>query len=100
MSINVLQNQSFLDIAIQHTGSALNAFDIAYLNNMSVSSDLKPGITLGISGIIEVNKNKEVFNYYQLRKIQPATSLLSDLIVINPLEGIGYWEVENEFKVE
>jgi hypothetical protein len=96
MEIIVLHNQSLLDIAIQHTGSVFNAFEIAVANNIAISDDLIPGMLLVIPESIK--KNNDILNYYASKKIQPATA-----ITVNPedpiLEGIGFWRIEKDFKI-
>lgn len=96
MEIIVLHNQSLLDIAIQHTGSVFNAFEIAVANKISITDDLTPGMLLMIPEGIK--KNNDILNYYTSKKIQPATA-----IYVNPedpiLEGVGFWRIEKDFKI-
>ena len=92
----VLHNQSILDFAIQHTGSAQNAFEIAMANNMSITDQLMAGSELVIPNSI-VN-DVDVKNYYQSKAIQPATAITTiiDDNTEPKLEGIGYWIIGDD----
>ena len=93
--ITVLNRQSLLDIAIQHTGSVFNAFDIALANGLAVSEMVEPGAILILP---EVEQNTDILNYYSAKKIQPATAL-QDLKIIEEKRGIGWMKVGRTFKV-
>lgn len=95
MGITVLNRQSLLDIAIQHTGSVFNAFEIALVNGLAVSDTVEPG---SIFILPEVEQNTDILNYYTAKKIQPATALES-LEIIEELRGIGWMIVEQSFKI-
>jgi hypothetical protein len=45
-SIVVLQGQSIWDVAVQHTGYALDAFGIAAANGLSTTGDISAGQVL------------------------------------------------------
>lgn len=98
MKIPVLHNQSFLDIAIQHTGNVLNAFNLARANNRSIAESIPAGTLIDVPDA--TIKNTDILAYYQSQRIRPATEIQPDLIEIRPLSGIGYWEVETEFIIE
>lgn len=97
MEITVLHNQSFLDIAIQHTGSVFNAFSIAVSNGRAVSDVLIPGESLIIPD--EVTNDDDVINYYQSKQLQPATGII-DLSVIELKRGIGWMKIGSSLKVD
>lgn len=95
MAITVLHNQSLLDIAIQHTGSALNAFKIAKANGLAVSDELIPGLELIIPD--SVQNDEDILRYYTSRMIQPATAIIIIDDNTEPkLEGIGYWIIGDD----
>ena len=94
----VLHNQSILDFAIQHTGSAQNAFEIAMANNMSVTEQLTAGHTLVIPSSI-VN-DVDVKNYYQSKSIQPATDITQYEDSEENPEGISIWILNQNFIVQ
>ena len=97
MNIVVLHHQSFLDLAIQHTGSVENAFILALQNGKSLTDDLEYGEALNLEPTT-INQNKDILSYYQSKKLQPATA-----VILPPeaerLEGIGYWVIQTDFKV-
>lgn len=95
MAVTVLHNQSLLDVAIQATGKAENAILIAVANNISITDDLEPGTELIIP---DVPMDLDVIAYYRAKNIQPATALKTE--EINYPEGINYWEIEKNFKVQ
>ena len=96
MTITVLHNQSLLDVSIQHTGSVFNAFKIAVANGLSVSDSLIAGSELMIPN--EVQNDDDVLNYYRSKNLQPATAI-ADKKVIPSYGGIGWMQIENDFKV-
>ena len=95
MAVIVLHNQSLLDIAIQATGKAENAIFIAIANNISITDDLEPGSELIIP---EVSEDLDVKSYYRAKNVHPATAIRDK--DINYPEGINYWEIEKNFKVQ
>lgn len=96
MTTKVLERQSLLDFAIQHTGSVANAFAIAVANNISVSSFLIAGSELLIPG--DVLKDEDILNFYNSKQIKPATGTVKTPL---PIErgGIGYMQIGSTFKV-
>lgn len=96
MKVIVLHNQSFLDLAIQHTGTAENAFALALANGLSITDDLAVGNWL-MADSQELNANKEILNYYQSKSIQPATAISGKQEGESQLEGIGYWAINLDF---
>ncbi|HAO08212.1 MAG TPA: hypothetical protein DCQ50_14780 [Chryseobacterium sp.] len=96
MEITVLHNQSVLDIAIQHTGSVLNAFSIAAANNMAVSDTLIAGSALLIPET--VTNDADIYRLFKDNNLRPATSI-SDTSVIPSGKGLGWMQIKNNFKV-
>ncbi|GEN71572.1 hypothetical protein [Chryseobacterium lathyri] len=93
----ILNNQSILDIAIQHTGDVQNCFAIAIYNGFSVSDILSAGLPVEIPE--DLLKNTDVLNAYRAKKIQPATGLAAQNNEIPLLKGIGYMRIGGDFKV-
>ena len=94
----ILNNQSILDVALQHTGSVENCFAIAIANGFSVSDLLSAGLPADIPE--NIPKNTDVLNYYNAKKIQPATGTTAEQDNEIPvLRGIGYMQLGNSFKV-
>jgi hypothetical protein len=76
MTIKALQNQSLLDIAIQEFGSAEAAFDIALLNDLSITDELTAGQVLEIPFFEKMEfANRPIADYYKNRGLKPATAL-------------------------
>ena len=98
MTVIITSKQSLIDIALQNTGSAQNAFLIAKENSLAVTDYLVPGYELVIPEGIPFNR--EILNFYQTKKVKPATSLDVDDIKIQPLTGIGYWVIGETFEVQ
>ncbi|MGC4130199.1 MAG: hypothetical protein QM564_11735 [Bergeyella sp.] len=99
-SVKVLHNQSFLDIAIQHTGSVVNAFIIAKANGYSISDEPETGTVLIIPE--DVHPDNDILNYYTSKNIHPATAITggySGAISPQP-EGIDYWAIYDDFIVQ
>ncbi|WP_438710869.1 hypothetical protein ACSTS3_19720 [Aquimarina muelleri] len=87
----VIYNQNLLDIAIQEYGTPHAVFDLAVTNDLSITDDLKEGISL------ELTKNsyetKEVADYYKKKRLRPATA--TKTIIDNQASGIGIMQVNN-----
>lgn len=94
--IKTMLLQSYLDVAIQHTGKVENAFTIALANGKSITDELSAGSNCFIPEVIE---DKDVFNYYRSKGIQPATAITASSGVAPQLEGISYWAVGYDFKI-
>ena len=96
MTTIILHNQSFLDLAIQHTGSVENAFVLALQNGKSLTDDLVAGEQLTLKN---PKNNKDILSYYQSKKLQPATGVSHTGSSSLQLQGIGYWVISNDFKI-
>ena len=96
MKVIVLHNQSFLDLAIQHTGTAENAFALALANGLSLTDDLAVGNWL-MADSQELNANKDILNYYTAKNIQPATAITA---TVEQPQGISYWAIGIDFIVQ
>lgn len=94
----VLHNQSILDFAIQHTGSAHNAFEIAMANNISITDQLTAGNDLVIP--VSIVNDVDVKNYYQSKAIQPATDITQYEDSEENPEGISIWILNQNFIVQ
>lgn len=101
MNAVVLNRQSLLDLATQHTGKAENAFDIAVANGISLTDDLAIGSRLNIPN--DLTKNNDIYNYYTAKNIQPATAIqvitAGNDGVEEIQEGISAWAINYDFKV-
>ncbi len=90
--------QSWFDISVIYTGTAVNAFHIALANNMSVTEKIDLGTPIKIPGNLVVNK-KEI-QYYQAKKILPATGITAqNAELIETGIGIGKMKIGSTFIV-
>ena len=97
MTITVLHNQSLLDLALQHTGDIERIFELAVLNEKSVTDDMTAGASLLVEA---TTTNKDILAYYTAKNIQPATAFTkADEQVFERLEGISIWAINLDFVV-
>lgn len=75
MKITVLPNQTLSDIAIQEYGVEEAVFLLAYVNNISPTATLSPGMALQRPDQIF---NKEMQVYCKNNHVSPATAEISD----------------------
>lgn len=95
MQSTVLHNQNQFDIAIQENGNILTVFELALLNNTSITDNIIPAQKL------EIQKSnlvvQEVVDYFINKNQIIATGAANDL-EIRPT-GIGYMIIGNDFIV-
>lgn len=99
MTVTALVLQSWFDIAIQHTGSVMNAYSISLANGgRSVTDEITPGEAIVIP--VEVSILKKEVQYLENKKAIPATGItLADFEEINPQLGIGQMAIGSTFIV-
>ena len=85
MQIKVLSRQTIYDISIQYTGTADNAFSIAFANQISISDKLTTGQFLNIPDTLV--KDDKVLQYFKARLIVPATAIINTPSVFGFPEG-------------
>ncbi|WBX72888.1 hypothetical protein PG913_08220 [Tenacibaculum pacificus] len=96
--MQVLDNQTLLDIAIQTTGTPLSALLIAKANNLNPSNSLVEGSCILIP--LKLIKDQDIYQYYNNNEIIPATALTqTNIDAIIGCEGIGCWAIGIDFKV-
>ena len=71
MTITVQNRQTLFDIAVQYCGDREAAFQIADINNLSLTEDLVAGSVIEVPQAI----NQRVVNYYQINGVKPATAV-------------------------
>lgn len=94
----VIHNQSLIDVAVQHTGSAENLFQLAVLNGKSITDDLVPGEEIAIDS--SINIDEDIFQFFQNKKLRPATGEVTEPTATPELEGISYWIINKNFIVQ
>lgn len=96
--IYVLENQSIIDIAVQEDGSALAAFEWAFLNGVSITEILTPGMEL--KAPVSSFRNKDVAEYFKGKKQNIATALSLEVREqLTPQVGIGTMIIGTTFIV-
>ena len=97
-TITILNNQSLYDIAIQYTGYATNALNIALANGINPTDDLVVGDTITISDDLEVDD--AIVSFYSNNNYIPASALTeAQLQEVEGCEGIGCWTIGLDFIV-
>ncbi|MEO8236407.1 MAG: LysM domain-containing protein [Flavobacterium sp.] len=97
MTVNVIEGQSLIDIAVREFGTPLLSIEFAIANNISITDDLFPGQKLNLiqSELINV----DLANYFKNKKQNIATALSSDLAIALQNKGIGTMIIGNNFQV-
>lgn len=99
ITATVLYKQSLLDVVLQLTSSISSLIEVAHHNNISITDDLMPGQKIAFPERVELDE--DILNYYRAKKVQPATALSSeDKIIASKPEGISYWGINIDFKVQ
>ncbi len=94
----VKSRQNLFDIALQQCGSMEAAYDIATLNNLSLTDDLSIGTELTLPTATDTKTPQ----HYTANFIVPATAITRDEIntILDTLEGIEFWGIEYDFEVQ
>lgn len=93
--MQVLNNQTLLDLSIQESGTADNWLLIAMENNKVPTAELTAGENIVLPVFTE--SNTEVVNFLSIYKVFPATAnTISELVAVPQLTCQE--EVENCFK--
>lgn len=100
MTVTALNNQSLLDLALQHTGTIESIFELAVLNEKSVTDDMVAGASLNVPPLSGGARNGDILAYYTAKNLQPATAFTkADEEVFERLEGISIWAINLDFVV-
>jgi len=92
MKSTVLDRQSLFDIAIQESGSTSAAFDLALENDLSLTDNLEVGEPV----VAVETQNKPVSDYYNSKRLKPATGMTDEQTHIG---GINFMGIEIDFIV-
>ncbi len=89
--------QSIFDIALQQCGTLEAAFEIAAMNDCSLTDDLTTGDDMAVPQA----SNDAVVKQYAVNNILPATGITQDEIndMMGTGEGIEFWAIEYDFIV-
>lgn len=87
----IKKHQTLADFVAQHAGSMNAMFEVALLNNISISTQPRPGTDLFVNvndiGVATyyIKSGLDIAGPYSIPKIAPG--------------GIGYMQIQNDFKV-
>lgn len=92
-TITTGNRQCFLDLAMQYAGAVESSFEIAYQANRSFTDEPAAGTIFPAPVVVNAN----IVAQYVASKVKPASI---DIVTGETAgEGIGYWIVDNDFKV-
>jgi hypothetical protein len=96
-SKTILFGQTLLDIASQELGDASRAFEIAVMNNMSLTDDLVSGETL-----LTPDADTKVRGIIQLFSDSSKAPASADVAgeMKSKSEGVEFWKLENDFIIQ
>jgi hypothetical protein len=94
MNSVVYNGQSLLDKAIESTGDVENVFDMAIINNISITQDLQVGTELKIAPITS-KATVSFFNEFN----RPATAISNTEQQQIDSQGIDYMIIDQNFIV-
>jgi hypothetical protein len=95
-TVNVIENQTIFDLAVEQTGSVLSIFEIALASGRSITDDLAPGEQVFIPDTRYYIK--DIVEYFKGKNYKIATyGTLDDY---QSFEGIGFWIINLNFQVK
>jgi len=98
ISVTVQDGQTIIDIAIQELGDPGRIFEIAALNNMSITDLLVVGSQITVPDYDQTKK--EIVKIFSNQSNKPASGYFrngaNDPVI---KEGIDYWAIRNDFIV-
>ena len=97
MRIEVKAGQDLLDVAVQYTGYAYNAYPIADANELAITDDLAGGEFIKIPD--DLITDIKVTNHFVQNGLQPASAITKDQESVIRYGGIGFMKLESTFIV-
>ena len=91
-TITTGNRQSLLDLAMQHAGSAEEAFALSVQNDIPITIELEAATVLPAPAVV----NQDIVTLYKVDKVKPCSILNSEGTGDN-MEGIGYWIIQDDF---
>lgn len=97
-TVNIIANQTLLDIALQTAGDLEAVFELAILNGIPVTENLTAGYKL-FYGLTPINK--PITKQYTEAGWKPAsaTSFANDIPDLD-LQGVDYWSISGNFIIQ
>lgn len=96
-SREIIFGQTLLDIAAQELGDTTRAFEIATLNNMSITDDLIAGQVLFIPDAD--SKKAGIIRLFADKANAPASADIAGAMK-SKNEGVEFWKIENDFIIQ
>lgn len=93
--VDVKLNQSIIDIAMEHCGSAEAAWDIAVANGVSMTDDISVGSGLELPCVV----SSRIVNHYRSLRHSLGTGMSDDAVDMLLGAGVGYWRIGVDFEV-
>jgi hypothetical protein len=94
--VKVLAGQTLVDIAIHYLGDAARALEVATLNELNTTDELTSGQQLIVPDTALDKQGTVAF--FQNSAFAPASGITDEDSSVG--EGIGWWEIENDFVVQ
>jgi len=92
--VKILFGQTIIDIAMQELGDASRIFEVADLNNISVTSDLVPGSLIAVPNPAPEKSN--IVKLFSNPALKPASMQTDN----EDEDGIEFWAIEDDFIVQ
>ena len=73
-TITTQDRQTLFDLAVQYCGGRAAVFQIAELNDLSVTEELPAGFSVIVPEVV----NQKIVDYYRINSITPATAVGAD----------------------
>ncbi|MEN5434084.1 hypothetical protein ABE545_10615 [Sphingobacterium faecium] len=95
-TINIIENQTLFDLAVEQTGSVLSIIEMAMASGKSITDDLIPQEQV----IVPESRYiiKDIVDYFKGKNYKIATH--GTLDNFDSFGGIGYWILEVDFQVK
>lgn len=93
-AVKVIYGQAIIDLALQELGDPSRVYEIATLNGLSVTDDLKAGDMILVPDY-DADK-RTIVQTFALNGNQPASN---EVLTFETLEGIDYWALETKFVI-
>lgn len=90
-NVTVQAGQTLLDLSIQYLGSEEKVFELAKLNNLSITTQLVTGQKINLPTV----GNPRVVKVLKDGNRHPAANLENGTFEI--LEGVDFWGIEYDF---
>ena len=92
----VLSRQSLADLCIQQLGGIAAWFELAWANDIGITDELIANTKIQAADVDVVAS--DITDFYSDRQIKPATALTATNLTT--LEGIDYWTIGSDFKIQ